>query len=75
MSTAQPTTVESIRSRLGHPVIDADGHFLEFQPALAGYLEEEGVPAQSLFEGEIALVIGRTLRNRSSASSSPTPRL
>src|SRR3954464_11807488 len=32
-----------IRARLGHPVIDADGHTIEFMPALEPYLKEEGV--------------------------------
>ena len=32
-----------IRSRLGHPVIDADGHVFEYLPALDRYLREEGV--------------------------------
>ena len=34
----------AIRERLDHPVIDADGHTLEFLPALVGYLKEEGIP-------------------------------
>src|SRR3954452_10961051 len=32
-----------IRSTLRHPVIDADGHTIEFMPALEPYLKEEGV--------------------------------
>jgi predicted TIM-barrel fold metal-dependent hydrolase len=32
-----------IRRRLGHPVIDIDGHMAEFFPALAPYLEAEGL--------------------------------
>jgi predicted TIM-barrel fold metal-dependent hydrolase len=32
-----------IRSRLDHPVIDADGHTTEFVPALAEYLREVGI--------------------------------
>ena len=32
----------SIRSQLSHPVIDADGHMLEFEPAFLGYLEQVG---------------------------------
>ncbi len=39
-----------IRASLGHPVIDADGHTVEFLPALQPYLEEEGVdPAHPEF--------------------------
>jgi predicted TIM-barrel fold metal-dependent hydrolase len=36
-------TSRAVRERLGHPVIDADGHFVEFTPALASLLREEGV--------------------------------
>ncbi len=32
-----------IRGRLGHPVIDIDGHMAEFFPTLAPYLEAEGL--------------------------------
>src|SRR5678816_2237254 len=32
-----------IRAQLRHPVIDADGHTIEFMPALEPYLKEEGV--------------------------------
>jgi len=33
---------QEIRSRLSHPVIDADGHQIEFEPLLLDYLREEG---------------------------------
>jgi predicted TIM-barrel fold metal-dependent hydrolase len=33
----------AVRERLGHPVVDVDGHNIEYFPALAGYLREEGV--------------------------------
>ena len=32
-----------IHRRLGHPVVDIDGHMAEFFPALAPYLEAEGL--------------------------------
>ena len=32
-----------VHRRLGHPVIDIDGHMAEFFPALAPYLESEGL--------------------------------
>jgi len=32
-----------IRAQLSHPVIDIDGHTVEFIPALEGYLRDEGV--------------------------------
>ena len=31
---------EDIRKRIGHPVIDADGHWLEFGPSINEYLKE-----------------------------------
>jgi predicted TIM-barrel fold metal-dependent hydrolase len=37
----------SIRERLDHPVIDIDGHCIEFFPGLAPYLREEGVDRDS----------------------------
>src|SRR4051795_13022480 len=33
----------AIRARLPHPVIDIDGHMAEYFPALAPYLEGEGL--------------------------------
>lgn len=36
-------TATQIRERLDHPVIDADGHFFEYLPAIDHYLREEGV--------------------------------
>ncbi len=40
---AGPTPSEIVRGRLAHPVIDADGHFLELMPVLARYLASEGI--------------------------------
>jgi predicted TIM-barrel fold metal-dependent hydrolase len=37
----------SIRERLDHPVIDIDGHCIEFFPGLAPYLRDEGVDLES----------------------------
>src|SRR5580704_7550207 len=37
---------EEVRSRLGHPVIDADGHMREFLPAAFPYLRDALGPAQ-----------------------------
>ncbi len=36
-------TAADIRAALPHPVIDGDGHTVEFVPALAPYLRDEGV--------------------------------
>jgi predicted TIM-barrel fold metal-dependent hydrolase len=38
-------TSQEVRSRLSHPVIDADGHQIELEPLLLDYLREEGGPA------------------------------
>ena len=39
-------TAAQIRERVGHPIVDADGHFMEFMPLvddeIVSYLEEEG---------------------------------
>jgi predicted TIM-barrel fold metal-dependent hydrolase len=32
-----------VRAKLSHPVIDADGHFVELMPALAGFMADEGI--------------------------------
>jgi predicted TIM-barrel fold metal-dependent hydrolase len=51
-----PATAAGIRSTLSHPVIDADGHILEFNPALDGYLRAQGLSggADDLFGGNFA---------------------
>ena len=36
-------TSAEIRARLSHPIIDIDGHMAEYFPALAPYLEREGL--------------------------------
>jgi hypothetical protein len=44
---------EGIRAQLGHPVLDADGHTLEFGPLLSDYLRADGVADDlaGVFEG------------------------
>jgi predicted TIM-barrel fold metal-dependent hydrolase len=46
MTIATHVTAAAIRERLDHPVIDADGHLVEYVPALRSYLREEGVELQ-----------------------------
>ena len=46
MSTSKTSRSAEIRARLNHPVIDADGHQIEFEPALLDHLE--GVGGRSL---------------------------
>jgi predicted TIM-barrel fold metal-dependent hydrolase len=43
MTSEHTSNAREIRESLGHPVIDADGHFVEYGPALARYLGEEGI--------------------------------
>ncbi len=38
----RPTASQLVHSKLDHPVIDADGHYVEFMPALGRYLADEG---------------------------------
>ena len=42
MSTSHKTASASIHERLTHPVIDADGHWIEFEPTLLDYLKQVG---------------------------------
>ena len=42
MSTNHSPNPAKIRARLNHPVIDADGHWLEFGPGVADYLKRVG---------------------------------
>lgn len=39
-------SARDLRARLGHPVIDADGHTVEFLPALLPYFQKAGVADQ-----------------------------
>ena len=55
---SRPTASERVHPRLDHPVIDANGHYVEFMPALASYLREEGVSPEELFAGKLALGSG-----------------
>ncbi len=38
-----PTASEKVRAKLDHPVIDADGHTVEFLPALIPYFQKAGI--------------------------------
>ena len=37
------TKVRRIREQIPHPIVDADGHLIEFWPLLADYIREQGV--------------------------------
>ena len=46
MSEHAHLTAAEIRERVGHPIVDGDGHFMEFMPLvddeIVTYLEEAG---------------------------------
>lgn len=44
MDSHQKTTPATLRARLTHPVIDGDGHWIEFEPTLLDYLTQVGGP-------------------------------
>ena len=39
---------KDLRKRIGHPVIDADGHWLEFGPSINDYLREVAGQTRSI---------------------------
>jgi predicted TIM-barrel fold metal-dependent hydrolase len=46
MTTIRNMTAADVRAEVGHPIVDADGHFMEFMPLVneevLAYLDEEG---------------------------------
>lgn len=42
MDVSHKTASASLRARLTHPVIDADGHWIEFEPTFLDYLKQVG---------------------------------
>ena len=42
MVTTRPSRSQEIRSKVGHPIIDADGHTLELTPVLSDYVYDQG---------------------------------
>src|SRR5687767_10784228 len=42
MAIASPSPAETVRRKLSHPVIDADGHMLEIAPVFFDFLKEVG---------------------------------
>lgn len=49
MTATDSLTAAEVRRRVGHPIVDGDGHFLELMPLvndeITSYLEESGGPA------------------------------
>ena len=55
-------TAAEIRDHLTHPVIDVDGHMIEYFPALSGYLRKEGIdPASPSMQRLVPGAFGPTL--------------
>ena len=51
MVTTRPSRSQEIRSKVGHPIIDADGHTLELTPVLSDYVYDQGgTDARDKFE-------------------------
>src|SRR5215475_4154896 len=44
MATMHTSKSAAVRARLTHPVIDSDGHTVEFEPAVLDYLQQIGGP-------------------------------
>jgi predicted TIM-barrel fold metal-dependent hydrolase len=44
MASTNGSTSASIRARLNHPVIDSDGHTMEFTPLISDFIKEAGGP-------------------------------
>ena len=42
MISATPSRSQEIRSKVGHPIIDSDGHTLEIGPILLDFVEKIG---------------------------------
>ncbi|MGH7933763.1 MAG: amidohydrolase family protein [Candidatus Binataceae bacterium] len=45
MATNHKSGSATLRARIKHPVIDSDGHWIEFEPTLLDYLDEVAGPA------------------------------
>jgi len=43
MATTHGSKSAAIRARVNHPIIDSDGHTVEFEPAFLDYLRQVGV--------------------------------
>ncbi len=37
-----PSRSSEVRAKVGHPIIDSDGHVVEFEPALLDYIRDAG---------------------------------
>ena len=44
MTTTHSSKSAAVRARVNHPIIDSDGHTVEFEPAFLDYLRDVGGP-------------------------------
>ena len=44
---SHPSPSATIRARLKHPVIDSDGHMIEFEPGFLDYLKQDRWPVHA----------------------------
>ena len=42
MTITHPSKSAAVRARINHPVIDSDGHMIEFEPGFLDYLKKVG---------------------------------
>jgi len=64
MSAKSASGSQALRARLAHPVIDADGHFVEFQPVLAKFLRAEGIGDPAALYARVSSGFGSTQYER-----------
>ncbi len=73
--TTTPTEAARVRSRVDHPIIDADGHFVELGPLLhdevISYVEDAGGAA--LRERFLTTAASRSTRRRASPTGATRP--
>ena len=66
--SSQKSHAQQIRQSLKHPIIDADGHWLEFGPVIAEQLEKHGgkiaVDGFRAFNGRVARALGESGEER-----------
>jgi predicted TIM-barrel fold metal-dependent hydrolase len=55
---SRPTASEQVRRELDHPVIDADGHYVEYFPVLGEYLAREGVADVGALFADVSAGLG-----------------
>ncbi|MCW5970054.1 MAG: amidohydrolase family protein [Blastocatellales bacterium] len=59
MITEQATRSAEIRAKVGHPVIDSDGHMIEFEPDVLDYIKQVG--GAGMVDGYLSAIAGSRL--------------